>query len=219
MSINALKKVVSEYVPNARYGAYEFVRFDKRFLEDEVGVTKLLVTSASYSDWEMAADPFFQELASRQMLAQSQIYCFIVSPSWQRNTRVAKHYGLRRLNSIDLGIKLDKLLVEGEVVSGDNIIFYGVVGLTLENAKDLFRFVSRYESGILFSGSACGSVKFETFVEGLVDSVINEPSDRSFHLDVVNAINVIVRSGEEAILPYGWDETGEYHLDIFKKSK
>lgn len=208
--------ILSESVPDLKDSDYEFNRFDKSDIRGRVSVLKLMVVASSYSNWEEAATPIFNTIAERFLSNGLDIYCFVVSPWWKADTRIVRRNGLGRSLMKDLGIgKLD-FLFEREIINDKDVIFYGVVKVSLENARDIFNLLSKNENGILFSSESYNTIEFNSLVEGLAKISDLKTKTSTFKLNVSEAINLILEKGFEAIFPYSWEETGEYNLDIFK---
>lgn len=219
MSTNAINKLSSEYVPDVKGSDYEFNRFDKSALKNGVSVLKLLVASASYSSWREAAALIFNVIDEKVLSNGYDIYCFIASPIWKKDTRIVRHYGLGRALSKDSEVGTLDFLFEKEIINDSDVIFYGVVKLTSANAKSIFKLISTNENGVLFSSRSGGDPNFSLLVEELATLVAVKSKSLTFNLNIVEAINLILSKGLEALFPYAWEETGEYHLDIFEGSR
>jgi hypothetical protein len=216
MSTNAINKLSSEYLPDVKNSGYEFNRFNKTALTGIVNVLKLLVATLSYSSWKGAAVPIFDAVVERFSPNGLDVYCFIVSPAWKNDTRIVRHYGLGRALDKDFEIGPLDFLFEKEVINDNNVVFYGTVKLTSLNAESIFKLLSIYENGVLFSSQGPDDPNFSLLVEGLATLVEVKSKSSTFNLNIIEAINLILSKGSEALFPYAWEETGEYHLDIFE---
>ncbi|MEC4728498.1 hypothetical protein HWQ46_23530 [Shewanella sp. D64] len=215
MSTNVMNKLSSEYVLNVKDSNYEFNRFDKAALRGVVSVLKLLVNTVSYSNWRKSA-LIFDAVVERYSSSGSDVYCFIASPVWKTDTRIVRHYGLGRALSKDFRLGPLNFLFEKEIVNDHDVIFYGVVKLTSANAGSIFNLLSTSESGVLFSSLGPNDSNFSLLVKDLAMLVAAKPKSLTFNLNIVKAINLILDRDSEALFPYAWEETGEYHLDIFR---
>lgn len=130
-----------------------------------------------------------------------------------------RYNGLSRsINKLVDGQPLSFIL-ERTVFSDKYVIFYGVVRLTRENAKFILNFISESESGILFSKEIVKETvhdgDFTMLIDELSSLISRETKTSTFNLNVVDAIKIILSRGSHAIFPYAWEETGDYHLDVF----
>lgn len=216
MSTNVMNKLSSKYVADVKDSNYEFNRFDKAALRNIVSVLTLLVPAASYSNWREAEALIFDTVVERYSSNGFDVYCFIASPVWKKDTRIVRHYGLGRAlcKGFEVG-PLDFLFEKG-ILNDNDMIFYGVVKLTSENARNIFKLLSTNENGILFSSEGPDDPKFSLLVEELATLVAVKSKSLTFNLNIVEAINFILNKDAEALFPYAWEETGEYHLDIFQ---
>lgn len=216
MSTNAVKKLYSEYVSDVKESNYEFNRFDKSKLRNIVSVLKLLVIAVGYSTWRGAAALIFDTITEKFSSNGFDVYCFIASPVWKKDTRIVRYYGLGRALSRDFEIDLLDFLFEKKIINNNDVIFYGVVKLSPENARSIFNLLSVNENGVLFSSKSQNESSFSLLVEKLANLVGEQPKILTFNLDIVEAINLILDHKSRAFVPYAWEETGEYHLDIFE---
>lgn len=216
MSTSAMSKFYSEYVPHVKGSDYEFNRFDKADLKNVVSVLKLLVATVSYSNWSEASPVIYDAIAKRFSSSGIDVYCFIAGPYWKKGTRIVRHYGLGGALEKDFEVGPLDFLFEKEIVNDNDVIFYGVVKLTSENARSIFNLLSISENGVLFSSQGLNDPSFSLLVEELASIVAVKPKSLTFNLNIVEAINFILGKGLEALFPYAWEETGEYHLDIFE---
>ncbi len=215
MSTDKMNKLSSEYVPDVKCSEYEFNRFDKTALRKCVNVLKLLVVTASYSGWKEATTIIFGALAEKFVSNGFDVYCFIASPTWRMGTSIVRRYGLGRALSKDFEVESLDFLFEKEILSDNDVLFYGVVKLTSENARSIFKLLSTNENGVLFSSKSPDDPNFSLLVEELSSLIEIKSKSLTFNLNIVEAINLILGKGSVAIHPYSWEETGEYHLDIF----
>lgn len=216
MSTSAMNKVCSEYVPDVKNSDYDFNRFDKDVLRNIVSALKLSVFTASYSGWAEAADPIFNAMTEKTAADGRDIYCFISNPVWKADTRLVRHYGLGRALEKEFEAGPLNLLLEKPITNDNDIIYYGVAKLISENARSIFKLLSTHENGILFSSHGPDDPKFILLIEELATLVSVKSKTLTFNLNIVEAINLILAKGSAAIFPYAWEETGEYHVDIFE---
>jgi hypothetical protein len=216
MSTNAMNKLSSECVADVKNSTYEFNRFDKTALRNIVSVLKLLVASVSYSSWKVAASIIFDTIVERYSPNGFDVYCFIASPAWKKDTRIVRHYGLGRALDKEFEVGPLNFLFEKEITNDADVIFYGVVKLTSANVRSIFKLLSTNESGVLFSSEGPDDPSFSLLVEELATLVAVKSKSLTFNLNIVEAINLILSKDAEALFPYAWEETGEYHLDIFE---
>jgi len=216
MSTDAMNKLSGEIVPNVKGSDYEFNRFDKSALSNIVSVLKLFVATVSYSSWRGAATLIFNAITERFSPNGLDAYCFIVSPCWKKDTRIVRHYGLGRALEKDFEVGPLDFLFEKEITNDNDVIFYGVVKLTLANMRSICNLLSTNENGVLFSSQGPKDPNFSLLVEELAAIIAVNSRSLTFNLNIVEAINLILSNGSEALFPYAWEETGEYHLDIFK---
>lgn len=217
MSTSVPNKLVSNYVPDVLNSDYEFNRFNKSGLNCIANVLKLMVVSESYSNWSSAAPLIWDALLQRYSMREQEVLCFISSSCWKKDSRIVRHYGLSKALFKDYDIKLD-FLREKEVALDGYILFYGIAKLTADNAPSIFYFLSTYESGVLFSGMSLDDSRVDSIIDGLEKAISIKSKSHANNLNIVEAINVILENNSEAIFPYAWNETGDYHLDIFAKS-
>ena len=218
MNINTMNKLFCDHCMVSD-DDYEFNRFDKSSLKDTVSVTKIYVNGESYSAWKDSAPIIFNYIEDKYLSKKIDIYCFIVSPSWRLDSRIVRYNGLSRsINKLVDGQPLSFIL-ERTVFSDNYVIFYGVARLTRENAKFILNFISESESGILFSKEIVKETvhdgDFTLLIDELSSLISRETKTSTFNLNVVDAIKVILSRGSHAIFPYAWEETGDYHLDVF----
>lgn len=219
MSANSRSKLFNEYVSDVKSSDYEFNRFDKTSLKDGVSALKLLVTTVSYSSWQQAAHLFYNIITEMFLSNGYDVYCFICSPTWKKDSRIARHYGLGRELSKESEINPDEFLFEKEITIGNDIIFYGVIRLEKENTIDIFKTLSNNENGVLFSCRGPSDPNFDSLSQDLAALLSMNPKSSTISFNIVEAINFILDKDMEAIFPYAWEETGEYHLDIFKRAR
>lgn len=219
MSTNSRGKLFDEYIPDVKNSDYEFNRFDKASLKNGVSVLKLLVTTDSYSGWQQAAYLFFNTITEIFLSNGHDVYCFICSPTWKKDNRITRHYGLGRELSQESEIDPAEFLFEKEITIDNEIIFYGVIKLVKENIIDIFRILSKSENGVLFSSRGPDDPNLNLLSQDLATLLSIKCKSSTFNLNIVEAINFILDKDMVAITPYAWEETGEYHLDIFKRTK
>ncbi|MFA7823708.1 hypothetical protein [Aeromonas dhakensis] len=215
MNINAMNKLVFGH---CMVNDYEFNRFDKSSLNGSVSVIKMYVSGESYSKWEGAAPVIFNSIEEKYLSKNIDIYCFIVSPFWKLDSRIVRYNGLSRAINKGVDGKPLDFILERAITSNNYVIFYGVVRLTRENAKFIFNLISESESGILFSKETAHDSDFILLIDELSSLVSRETKTSTFNLNVVDAIKIILSRGSEALFPYAWEETGDYHLDVFNKN-
>jgi len=216
MNTNAMNKLTTGYLIDLKGSDYEFNRYDKTALKCIVNVVKLLVVTESYSNWSEAVSLVVEALTDRFFSGGKEVYCFIASPTWKKNTSIVRHYGLARSLAKEFDVEALDYLFERMIVNDSDVAFYGVVKLTAENARTIFSLLSVNENGVLFSNQGLDNFNFSLLVEELSSLVSIKSKSMTVNLNVVEAINLILREGMIAILPYAWEETGEYHLDIFE---
>ncbi|MEP3244234.1 MAG: hypothetical protein ABJN40_20155 [Sneathiella sp.] len=212
MSTNQTNRLSREHVPNVKDSDYEFNRYDKACLRETVGALKLFTNSAN---WKDAAPLIFNAVKQRFSSKGLNVYCFIASPEWKKDTRIVRHYGLGRALGREFKVGPLDISYEKEIVDGDEVIFYGMVKLTAANAKSVFELLSVYENGVLFSSKDMNDPNLNCIVGRVAELLASKPKTSTLSLNIVEAINVILKQGSEALFPYAWEETGEYHLDIF----
>ena len=217
MSIRKMNNLTVQHIPDIKSSDYEFNRFGVAAFKGVVSVIKLMIATASFSHWKGVAAVIFDSIREKFSSSEKGVYCFIVSPCWQKNTRIVRHYGLGRALSKDYEVGPLNLLFEKEIVSGEEVIFYGVGKLPSANCTAIFNLLSTYENGILLSSAGSGSKSFGLLIEELTKLIAIKSVSSGFSLDIVKAIEIITTKGEEALYPYAWEETGEYHLDIFEQ--
>lgn len=215
MSTNVKSKVSSAFVPNLKRSDYEFNRFDKTELSGIVSVLKFLVTTDSYSSWAEAAVLMYEAIVKRYSSDGTDIYCFIASPAWKKDTRVVRYHGLERAFGKEFEVESLEFMFEKDIVNDSDVIFYGLVKLTSANARNIFKLLSTCENGVLFSSEGPDDSRFIILVEELANLVSAKSKSLNFNLNIVEAINLILNKDAEALFPYAWEETGEYHIDIF----
>ena len=216
MNTNMMNKLSTKYVSDLKDSDYEFNRFDKASLRDAVNVVQLSVTTENHSSWIHATALIYDAINKMFSSNSHEIYCFIVSPYWKPDSRIVRHYGLGRTLDKDFDVGTLDFLFEKEIVNDKDVIFYGVVKLTSANASRVFKLLSLYENGVLFSRYSSDDYDVSLLVEELAALVAIKPKSLTFNLNIVEAINLILGRGSEVLFPYSWEETGEYHLDIFK---
>lgn len=217
MSTSVKNKLSSEFVPDVKDSAYEFDRFDKAALRTIVSVLKLSVFTESYSNWSGAADLIFDAISERFLSRGLDVYCFIVSPNWKKDTKIVRHHGLGQTLKKDLKVDPPDILFEKEIVNNNEVIFYSVVKLSHQNSAGIFNFLSANENGVLFTNPDPNDSNFSILIQELAAIVAIKLKKQTNNLNIVEAINLILEKGFEALFPYAWEETGEYHLDIFQK--
>lgn len=217
MSIIKMNDLTTQHIPDIKNSDYEFKRFGVAAFKGVVGVIKLMIATASFSQWKGIAAIIFDSIREKFSSSGKEVYCFIVSPCWQKDTRIVRHFGLGRALSKDYEVGPLNFLFEKEIVSGEEVIFYGVVKLTSANCTAIFNLLSTYENGILLSSASPRSESFGLLIEELTKLIAINSVSSSFNLDIVKAVELITTKDEEALYPYAWEETGEYHLDIFEQ--
>jgi hypothetical protein len=216
MSTNITNKISIECVANVKNSDYKFNRFDKLALCDSASVLKISALSESYSEWKGVSADVFGIIDEKFLQNGYEIYCFIASPYWQENTRIARHYGLRRLLSKKYGTGPLEFVFEEEIVDGNYICFYGIIKLSLTNSRILFNLLSAHENGVLFSWIGDRHLNFKLLIDDLAKIVRKSSNTTTFNINIVDAINLILSKGSKAIFPYAWNETGQYQVDIFE---
>ncbi|WP_157631161.1 hypothetical protein [Vibrio pacinii] len=211
-----MNTLTTRYIADINSSDYEFNRYGAANFQGEVSVTELMVASASFSHWKGVSDIIFDSISDKFSSSGKDVYCFIVSPCWKKNTRLVRHFALSKALQKDYNVGLLNFEFEKEVISSDEVIFYGVVKLTSENCTSVFNLLSIYENGILFSSSEPESKLFEILVEELMKLIDTKNTRASYSFNIVKAVNLIISEGEKALYPYAWEDTGEYHLDIFE---
>lgn len=219
MSMKQINNLIVQHVPDIKLSDYQFKRYEVTAFKGLVRVLKLMLYSTSYSHWKAAATVIFDSVRQNFLPREKSIYCFIVSPCWNKNTRIARHFGLRKALNKDFEVSLLNFLFEKDIESETEVIFYGAVELTSANCTDIFNLLSTYENGVLFSSANHHSQLFTLLVEDLANLIEKKPTSSSFNLDIAKAIDLITSKYEDALYPYAREETGEYHLDIFQQRK
>ncbi len=217
MSTRKMNNLTIQHLADIKSSDYEFKRFGVADFKGIVSVIKLMIATDSFSQWKEVSTIIFDSIRDKFSSSGKEIYCFIVSPYWQKDTRIACYFGLGRALSKDYKVGPLNFLFEKEIVSGEEVIFYGVVKLTSANCTAIFNLLSTYENGILLSSAGPGSKSFDLLIEELTKLIAIKSERSSFSLDIVKAVELIATKGEEALYPYAWEETGEYHLDIFEQ--
>ncbi|CAK3816293.1 conserved hypothetical protein [Vibrio crassostreae] len=217
MSIRKVNNLTTLHIPNIKNSDYEFNRFGVAAFKGIVSVFKFTIATACFTQWKGVAAIIYDSIREKFSSSEKGVYCFIVSPCWQKDTRIVRHFGLGRALSKDYEVGPLNLLFEKEIVSGAEVIFYGVVKLTSANCTAIFNLISTYQSGILLSSSGPESKSFGLLIEELTKLIATKSRSSSFNLDIVKAVELITTKGEQALYPYAWEETGEYHLDIFEQ--
>lgn len=217
MSMKQINDLIIQNIPDVKLSDYQFKRYEVATLKGPVSVLKLMLGSTSFSHWKGVATVIFNSVSQKLLPIEKKIYCFIVSPCWNKNTRIVRHFGLRKSLNKDFEVDLLNFLFEKNIESEAGVIFYGVVELTVANCTDIFNLLSIYENGVLFTGINHHNQLFALLVEELANLIEKRPASSSFNLDIIKAINLITSKHEDALYPYAWEETGEYHLDIFQQ--
>lgn len=215
MSISKLNSLTIEYITDINSSDYEFKRFGVATFKGLISVNKLTIASACFSQWKGASTTIFNSIKEELSSSEKEVYCFMVSPAWKKDTRIVRHFGLSKALSKDYEVTPLNLVFETVIASGGYVIFCGVAKLTSANNTDIFNLLSTYENGILFSSINSKNTSFSSLIEKLTKLIGTKPISSSFNLDIVKAIELITSEGEKALYPYAWEETGEYHMDIF----
>jgi hypothetical protein len=216
MNTNNLNSLNRKQIPNIYQSDYEFNRFDKSKLKNNVTATLLSVLSASFSGWTSAYELIYNNIRDALVIQGFEVYIFIANPEWISNTKIAQYHKLSGTLVKKFNINSIKFLEEGQAILDNKIVFFGISKLSIENAKDAFRFISEYESGVLFACRKHNDSSFINIYQGLKSMIFKAPRDRSINLDIVDVINLAATTDAFILFPYSWEETGEYHLDIFE---
>lgn len=204
------------FFPNVREDDYEFNRFDKSSLSNGICALALTVITESYSNWDRATSIVINSLYEKYSPEYFDLYCFIVSPYWRKDTKLAQYFGLGKFLTKEFQVEPLQFLFEKEIKNENDIVFYGVVKLTSDNAKQIFNLLSDNENGVVFSCRKTITSCLQDVVSELAGIIKSENKTISFNLDIVRAVQIIVNKSCGAIFPYAWEETGEYHIDIFE---
>lgn len=216
MNTQKLTKFERKEVPDVMGSDYEFNRFDKSGLGSNVSALMLSVNTDSYSNWRNATNVIMEAVLDKYPPEYFDFFCFIVSPCWKKKNKIVKYYGLAKSLAKEFGVGLLDFQFEKEIENENDIIFYGVVGLTSTNAREIFDLVSSNENGVLFACKKLEDSCFYDVVRDLASLIGEKNKSLTYILDIVKAVQSIVDKGAIAIFPYAWEETGEYHLDIFE---
>ncbi|MCP4749188.1 MAG: hypothetical protein GY874_24095 [Desulfobacteraceae bacterium] len=216
MNTNKLK-LESNIIHNVVDSEYEFNRFDKANLKSNISVLKLMINTKSYSKWEKSIRIIWEAILEKFPIENLNVFCFISSPNWKKDDRVTRYYGLKKSLSKEFKIEPLEFVIEKDIVSNNDVIFYGIVKLTDDNAKDIFDLLSDCENGILFTWGGTFDSCFYELVDELANLIAVKSKSLVCYLDVVKAINLILGKGSSVLYPYAWKETGSFHLDIFER--
>lgn len=216
MNIKAFNRLYIDKISVKKGNNYDgLVRHNKTAFEKDVNILKLSVYTTSYSCWENAATLIFNTVTDMLSAKSNNIYCFMTSPSWQENTRITGYYGLSRYLIEQFEIAPLEFLFEKMLSNAHEVIFYGVVKLTLDNAKDIFKILADNNNGILFTSLDITNTSLGLLADELATVIVEKNKSSSIDLNIIKTINLILSKDEQALLPYAWEETGTYYLDIF----
>ena len=215
MNMKKSNKIVKKFISNVPSSDYEFNRFDKRSLLEGTNVESWTVCTTPNTLWDEASTVLWEEISSKYLSGESDLFCFVSSPYWQKDSKLVRYHGLakflqkeHKFNNIDLDL-------ESYTEIDDDVLFYGVVKVDIGNFNDILNLLSKLESGLLFTWDNQQGDNFDKLVEQLTNTLLSKSKSLTNYLNAPIAINQILDKGIKAFYIYSWPETGDNQLDIF----
>lgn len=202
--------LTKEYIENVRQSDYEFWKDSRLDLFDDVNLIHLHANGVEYMGWETCSSVFYDEIYAYQ----PNLYCFLSSGYWQRDSRVVRHLGLTKYLSSRYSIHDLNTCVEGSLNLDNRVLFWGVVQLTNENYSDLFYLSDALDSGIIF-GTDESRFNLSALTDGLISSLETCTKTYECRLRKPVSVNLITSKNMVAIYPYSDEEFGKYSIDLF----
>lgn len=192
---------------------YEFKRFEK----------SCLINGISCESWSYFSEPFTEDKGAIESLCQvllseieqKELFCFISSPYWLRDSKIVRYYGLGKFLEKEYKVPQLDFRYEESIKVKSNIVFCGVIQLNRNNLKEIVDLLLRVESGFIFAPHKMEHPYFDEIISAAKRNIVNNVNKASNYLHIPVLINTAVNSGSELIYIHSWQETGSYHLDIF----
>jgi len=212
------KLIKKNYLPRLHQSDYEFNRFSKDVLDEDISVNQLYSIGSPYSHWVGFSECFYDQLKADFIDKDSSLSCFFVFPYWMDDKVRYRKLGPSRLLKKEYGIDSIEFEQINSISESSKLIFSGVINVDRNNSCKVFDLLSTFESGVLFSGGLIEGAGDKKLMDSL-DSLINYcAKTTTFRLNIPCSVQKIVSSGRIAIIPSAWEETGEYGLDVFSKA-
>lgn len=215
MSIKKTSRIIKKHIPNILNSDYEFNRFDKFKLENGLVCDSWVFPTEPYVGWEDISDELWQELSLKLKTEDNEILCFLSSPYWKEDSKVARYYGLGKFFDKEYEINNLDFKYEGAMPIEKEILFYGLVKVSGQNFKSILYLLSRLESGFIFTWKIEDENKLKELISELSSSLGKNSKNQANYLNLPFAINKVTKSEGVAVYINSWLETGDNYLDIF----
>lgn len=170
--------------------------------------------NAPYEYWRNA-DGFVSEIFDKEIKDAKDVFCFICSPYWQKDSKIVRHYALSKFLTKEYQCSELSYEVEDFVENDGQILFYGLVKVTFDNFLELLNISSKLETGFMFSLETRNKENLETIVRNYALKINIHSKTNTTKFPFKAIFESALHNFDKVFYVHSWAEVGENRADVF----